>query len=102
MTTDCSSLLDTINGDYTSTVWAYWYLYNANMPATSINPLLYCLTTSSKMDAQTGWWGYGFVNWSGLDGTLDQDVLDLMADNAWDATGVVIHEIRSLSADEQS
>ena len=71
VTTDCSSILETINGEVEYTVWGYWYFYNTNMPATSMNPLLYCLTTSGKMDAQTGWWGYAFVNWSGLDGTLD-------------------------------
>ena len=81
-TTDCQTLLSDIDEMAGVEKLDWFAIGDSNMQATSMNPLLYCLASSDKAPLVDSWWGYWFWDWQGLNGTLDEDVLDYMAERA--------------------
>ena len=51
------------------------------MSAANMDTLLYCMTTETSIQ-ETGYQGYVFMNWEGLDGTLNPVVLDTLVEKA--------------------
>ena len=80
ITTECEYLLFNV-GSTTTEVWHTFSVANSEMSAANMDTLLYCMTTETSIQ-ETGYQGYVFMNWEGLDGTLNPVVLDTLVEKA--------------------
>ena len=76
------------------------WIEESTLSAENMDVLLYCMSNSNKIDT-ANFNVASLYGWSGLNGTLNPYILDIMATASSSATQFAVSEIGSLSSAEQ-
>ena len=94
-TASCQTIMNSISESYTEEAWSLISIESVAMTASATNLLIECLAKSDKI-ATTGYKSITFMKWTSLDGLLDADVLEMLADASKNAESFTFDQQSSL------